>query len=81
MQTFPTQGVCPNAISFDVQDGRLTQVSFHGGCPGNLKAISTLLEGMPVEEAVQKLKGITCGQKATSCSDQLATLLQQKVLD
>jgi uncharacterized protein (TIGR03905 family) len=75
MPTYKTTGVCSRQISFEVEDGRLKAVHFQGGCPGNLKALSTLLEGMPVADAVKKLKGITCGDKSTSCSDQLAIAL------
>jgi uncharacterized protein (TIGR03905 family) len=69
-------GVCAREVSFRVRGGRLTGVSFSSGCPGNLKALSLLLEGMPVKDAVLKLKGITCGSRPTSCSDQLARALE-----
>lgn len=69
------EGVCSKEVSFLVVDGRLKGVKFFRGCPGNLEAMARLLEGMRVKDAVQKLKGITCGDKATSCSDQLAKVL------
>ena len=69
------EGVCSKEVSFSVADGRLKGVKFLNGCPGNLEAMARLLEGMRVKDAVQKLKGITCGDKATSCSDQLAKVL------
>lgn len=69
-------GVCAREVSFRVEGGKLTGVEFSSGCPGNLKALALLLEGMPVKEAVLKLKGITCGSKPTSCSDQLARALE-----
>lgn len=69
--------VCAKAVTFSVAAGRLKGVKFHKGCPGNLTALALLLEGMPVREAVKKLKGITCGERATSCSDQLARVLEK----
>ena len=75
--TFRPKGVCPSQIQFDVTDGVVSDIRFTGGCNGNLKAISKLLDGMPVSEVVEKLQGNTCGNKATSCSDQLATALSQ----
>ena len=77
MQSFKPTGVCAKGIEFDVVDGRLKGVSFAGGCAGNLSAMSVLLEGMEVEEAVTKLQGITCGKKTTSCADQLTKALKQ----
>lgn len=77
MTTYTTTGVCAKQIDFEVVDGIVKNVKFHGGCPGNLAALSTLLEGMPAEEVIKKLKGITCGQRNTSCSDQLATALEE----
>lgn len=69
------EGVCSKEVSFRVVAGRLKDVKFFKGCPGNLEALARLLEGMRVKDAVEKLKGITCGDKATSCSDQLAKVL------
>lgn len=69
--------VCAKAVTFTVAGGRLKGVKFHKGCPGNLAALARLLEGMPVREAVRKLKGIPCGERATSCSDQLAQVLEK----
>lgn len=76
MPVYTTQGTCSRKISFEVEDGKLHNVDFLGGCNGNLKGISALVEGKPVEEVIQTLKGITCGPKPTSCPDQLATALQ-----
>ena len=71
--TFKTKGVCARSITFSkYDDGKIYNISFEGGCNGNLKAISKLCEGMKAEEIVQKLKGNTCGFKSTSCADQLA---------
>lgn len=75
------QGVCSKEVSFSVADGRLKGVKFVNGCPGNLEAMARLLEGMPVKEAIAKLRGIACGDKATSCSDQLARVLEKLLKD
>jgi uncharacterized protein (TIGR03905 family) len=79
MTTYNTKGICAKEIDFDLSDGIVKNVKFTGGCPGNLQAISSLLEGMPAEEVIKKLKGITCGSKTTSCTDQLATALQEQL--
>lgn len=70
-------GVCARHVSFTVAGGRLKGVKFFKGCPGNLAAMGKLLEGMRVKDAVAKLKGIACGDKGTSCSDQLARVLEK----
>lgn len=72
---FKTQGVCSRMIHFEIDDNKLKNVSFDGGCPGNLKAISSLVEGMEAKDAIERLSGITCGNKTTSCPDQLAKAL------
>lgn len=72
-----TKGTCSREINFDVVDGKVRNVSFLGGCNGNLKGIGALVEGMEVSDAIARLKGITCGPKQTSCPDQLATALEQ----
>jgi len=74
--TYKTQGTCSRGITFDLEDNVVRNVSFYGGCAGNLKAISILVDGMTVEELVEKLKGNTCGGKATSCADQLACAVE-----
>jgi len=71
------EGVCSKAVSFRVVGGKLKDVEFFRGCPGNLRALALLLEGMKVKDAAAKLKGITCGDKPTSCSDQLARVLEK----
>ena len=71
--TYKTKGVCARSIHFNrAEDGTITNVSFDGGCNGNLKAISRLVDGMKAEEIAAKLSGNTCGFKSTSCADQLA---------
>lgn len=76
MYQFQTRGVCSRSITFDVVDGVVKDVNFMGGCNGNLKGIGALAEGMPAQDVIAKLKGMTCGPKQTSCPDQLATALQ-----
>lgn len=75
--TYKTQGTCSSAIDFDVVDNKVHNVKYYGGCNGNLQGISKLIEGMDVDEAISKLKGISCGGKPTSCPDQLARALSQ----
>ena len=69
---YRTQGVCASEISFDYEDGRITDIKFFGGCNGNLKAISKILDGWDYKDIVAKCEGNTCGFKKTSCADQLA---------
>ena len=73
---YRTKGTCSSEIEFEIQDGKVHNVQFFGGCNGNLQAVSILTEGMDVHEAIQKLKGIKCGFKNTSCPDQLARALE-----
>ncbi|HIS79916.1 MAG TPA: TIGR03905 family TSCPD domain-containing protein [Candidatus Scatomonas merdavium] len=74
---YKTHGTCSQQISFDLEDGRIHNVQFVGGCNGNLKGICALVEGMDAREAISKLEGIRCGFKPTSCPDQLAQALKQ----
>lgn len=77
---YRTQGTCSQEISFEINDdGTVTGVEFLGGCNGNLKGIGTLVEGMKAEEVIERLQGITCGFKSTSCPDQLAKALKEVV--
>ena len=69
---YKTENVCSQVISFDIDDNVITNIGFYGGCNGNLKAISKLLEGATVEAIEEKLLGNTCGRRPTSCADQLA---------
>ena len=69
---YKTQYTCAKQISFDMEDGCIKNISFSGGCPGNLKALSTVLEGSRAEDIVEKLSGNLCAGKPTSCADQLA---------
>ncbi len=81
MKTFKTQGVCSQKIDFEVVDGKVKNVSFMGGCNGNLQGISKLVDGLAVEDVINKLKGVKCGFKQTSCPDQLAKALEQYVCE
>lgn len=74
--TLYPKGVCSTQIDLDVTDGKIHNLSYTGGCNGNLKALGAMCEGASAEEVIRRLSGITCGYKATSCSDQLAWLLK-----
>ena len=76
---YQTHGVCSRKITFDVQNHKLTNVHFEGGCSGNLQGVSRLVEGMDIDEAIHRLEGIRCGFKPTSCPDQLAQALKEYV--
>lgn len=76
---FSTKGVCSTSINIEMNEGVIDSVSFTGGCSGNLQGISQLVRGMTAEEAASRLKGIHCGNKATSCPDQLAMALEQLI--
>ncbi len=69
---YRTKNTCAQLISFDIDEGVVTNIAFLGGCNGNLKAISKLVDGWTAEEIESKLLGNTCGNKGTSCADQLA---------
>ena len=71
------QGTCSREIVFEIEDGKLRNVQFFGGCNGNLKGICALVEGMEVNEVINRLEGIRCGFKSTSCPDQLAQALKE----
>ncbi len=74
--TYMTKGTCSRQIDFDIENGVLKNVKYTSGCNGNLKGIGALVEGMEVDEAISRLKGIKCGMKNTSCPDQLACALE-----
>ncbi|MFT4006239.1 MAG: TIGR03905 family TSCPD domain-containing protein [Lacrimispora sp.] len=73
---YKTHGVCSREINFEVEDNKLSQVQFVGGCSGNTQGVARLVEGMDVDEAIKKLEGIQCGYRPTSCPDQLAKALK-----
>ncbi len=74
---YETENTCAQIISFDINGNIITNIEFYGGCNGNLKAISKLLEGSTVEEIESKLLGNTCGRRPTSCTDQLAKAVRE----
>ena len=74
---YKTKGTCSQRILFELEDGKVRNVEYIGGCHGNLQGISKLVEGMDALEVIEKIKGIRCGMKPTSCPDQLATALQE----
>lgn len=75
--SYNTSGVCAKNITFDIDGDKISNIKFLGGCNGNLKAISKLVDGMTVDEIESKLKGNICGNKGTSCADQLAKAVRE----
>ena len=74
---YKTKGTCSQRIYFEINDGKVHNVQFLGGCNGNLQGLGKLVEGMEVDEVINRIDGIRCGMKPTSCPDQLATALKQ----
>ena len=74
---YRTSGTCSQLIDFEIVDGVVKNVQFLGGCHGNLQGISKLVEGMKADEVIEKLEGIRCGYKSTSCPDQLCKAIRQ----
>ncbi|GAA0085105.1 TIGR03905 family TSCPD domain-containing protein [Clostridium sp. CTA-7] len=77
MFVYKTKGVCSTEIHINVENNIIKNVDFIRGCPGNLIGISALVNGMNIDEAISRLKGITCGNKDTSCPDQLSKALEE----
>ncbi len=75
--SYKTNGTCSRQIKFDIEDGKVYNIEFFGGCNGNLKGIGAICEGMSVDEVIERLDGIKCGFKSTSCPDQLAKALAE----
>lgn len=75
--SYKTSGTCASVIEFDIEGDVITNVKFTGGCNGNLKAISALVDGLTVSQIEERVKGITCGWKGTSCSDQLSKAVRK----
>lgn len=73
---YKTHGVCSQAIDVEVENGIITSIKFVGGCSGNTQGVAALATGMKVEDAIEKLEGIRCGMRPTSCPDQLAKALK-----
>ena len=74
--SYKTSGTCSQAITFEIDNGKVRNVQFFGGCNGNLKGIGALVEGMEIDEVIARVEGIHCGPKGTSCPDQLAQALK-----
>ena len=81
MYSYTPKGVCSKKINFKIVDDKIVEVVFTGGCSGNLTGISSLVKGMEVKEAIKRLKGISCGDKSTSCPDQLALALEEYIIN
>ncbi|MBR5922792.1 MAG: TIGR03905 family TSCPD domain-containing protein [Clostridia bacterium] len=75
--SYTPEGVCSRQIAFELDGNKVKNIEFSGGCNGNLKAVSKLLEGQTVEYIEEKLRGNTCGIKSTSCADQLAIAIRK----
>lgn len=74
---YQTRGVCSSEIILDIEGDILRKVKIIGGCAGNTVGVSKLVEGMKIDEVIQRLKGIPCGRRGTSCPDQLAVALEK----
>ncbi len=74
---YTPKGVCSKAYHIEVENGVIQSLEVYGGCNGNLKGISSLLRGMPVKDAIERMEGIRCGMRPTSCPDQIAQALKQ----
>ena len=75
--TYKPHGVCSRQIDIDLEDGIVKNVAFTGGCSGNTQGVCALITGMNVDEAIERLRGIHCGPRPTSCPDQLSIALEQ----
>lgn len=75
--SYVTRGVCARRINIELDDGRIVNVAFEGGCSGNTQGVAALVAGMDIDEAIKRLSGIRCNFKATSCPDQLARALAE----
>ena len=78
---YRTKNTCSSEINFDLEDGIVSNVRFTGGCSGNLKAIPLLIEGWRAQDVIEKLRGVSCGMRRTSCADQLAAALIEASAD
>jgi uncharacterized protein (TIGR03905 family) len=74
---YQTRGVCSRMIEIDIEENVIQKVQYHGGCSGNTQGVAALVRGMTVTEAIERLEGIRCGFKSTSCPDQLAQALKE----
>ncbi len=74
---FYPQGVCCQQMEVEIEDDRIVNAQFFGGCNGNLKGIASLIKGMKIEDVIERIQGTTCGGKSTSCPDQLSICLKE----
>lgn len=74
---FIPEGVCSNSIDITTEDGIIREIVFQGGCSGNLQGVSLLARGMEIQEVIDRLEGVRCGSKSTSCPDQLVRALRK----
>ena len=74
--SYRTEGTCCQAFDIEVEDGKVKNLEFYGGCNGNLQGICSLIRGMKIEDVIDRLEGIRCGSKVTSCPDQLSKALR-----
>ena len=79
--SYKTKGTCSREIHIEIGDNKIKEIKFIGGCNGNTKGIAAILKGMDVNEAIKRCKGITCGNRGTSCPDQLAIALEEALLE
>ena len=75
--TYKTKGVCSREINFEVEDNKVKNVQFVGGCSGNTQGVARLIDGMDIDEAISRIEGIQCGFRPTSFPDQLAQALKE----
>ena len=75
--TYQTKGVCSRAIEIEIEDGVILRVQYIGGCHGNTQGVAALIRGMRVEDAIERLSGIDCRGRGTSCPDQLSRALRE----
>ena len=75
--TYKTKGTCSQMINFEVEEGKVKNVQFFGGCNGNLKGIAALVECMDIDEVIARVEGVKCGMKSTSCPDTLDQALKK----
>ena len=78
---YKPKGTCSTKMIFDIEDGTVKSLRVENGCSGNLQGISSLIQGMKIDEVIEKLDGIRCGRKATSCPDRMAQALKQYKID
>ena len=81
MTVYKPRGVCSKEIDVELKDGKISRIEIMGGCPGNLQGIASLLIGMDAKDAIERMRGIRCGGKATSCPDQISYALEKALAE